>query len=165
MYYDKYLKYKKKYITLKNNQVIYGGSIDLRNKSIQEINTTIFHTNLENLTTSNTYYRKVLCTSNNMQLVIMSIPVGENISYEIHHDHDQFIRIEKGKGEAIIGEKNKITYPLIDGDCIIIPANTYHEITNTGHKPLQLYTIYTPPEHDSTRIDHIKPSITESKLI
>lgn len=161
MYYDKYLKYKKKYIILKNNQVKYGGSIDLRNKSIQEINTTIFHANLESLTTSNTYYRKVLCTSNNMQLVIMSIPVGENISYEIHQDHDQFIRIEKGKGEAIIGQKDKKTYALKDGDCIIIPANTYHEIINIGHEPLQLYTIYTPPEHVPSRIDYIKPSIDE----
>jgi mannose-6-phosphate isomerase-like protein (cupin superfamily) len=161
MYYDKYLKYKKKYISSKNNLQKYGGSIDLRNNLIEKTNTTIFHTNLEKKTLSNKYYREVICTSKNMQLVIMSIPVGENISYEIHQDHDQFIRIEKGKGEAIIGEKEKIehikTYLLEDGDCIIIPANTHHEIINIGSEPLQLYTIYTPPEHDPSKIDKIKP--------
>ena len=47
MYYDKYLKYKKKYISLKNNLQKYGGSIDLRNNFIEKTNTKIFHTNLE----------------------------------------------------------------------------------------------------------------------
>ena len=66
MYYDKYLKYKKKYISVKNNIVKYGGSIDLRNNLSEKTNTTIFHTNLEKITLSNKYYREVICTSKNM---------------------------------------------------------------------------------------------------
>ncbi len=161
MNFDKYLKYKKKYVSLKNNKEKFGVSIDLRKNLIEKINTTIFHTNLEKITLSNKNYREVICTSKNMQLVIMSIPVGENILYEIHQDHDQFIRIEKGKGQANIGEKGEKegikSYLLEDGDCIIIPANTYHEIINIGLEPLQLYTIYTPPEHEPSKIDKIKP--------
>ncbi len=91
MYFTKYLKYKKKYI---NSKLIKkGGSFDLRHDLIEKTNTLIYKNNLETTTLENNEYRKVLCTSNNMQLVIMSIPVGENISYEIHKDHDQFIKI------------------------------------------------------------------------
>lgn len=30
---------------------------------------------------------------------------------------------------------------------IMVPAGTWHNITNTGNIPLKLYTIYAPPEH------------------
>ena len=157
MYFNKYLKYKKKYI---NSKLIKkGGSFDLRHDLIEKTNTLIYNVNLDNTTVQNTDYRKVLCTSNNMQLVVMSIPIKENIPFEIHKDHDQFIKIEKGSCTAIIGKDNKNSYVLNEGDCIIIPSNTYHEITNIGNENLKLYTIYTPPEHEINRIDHIKPII------
>ena len=159
MYFNKYLKYKKKYI---NSKLIKkGGSLDLRHDLIDKTNTLIYKNNLETTTLENNEYRKVLCTSNNMQLVVMSIPIKENISFEIHTNHDQFIRIEKGNCNANIGHDHKNTYTLVEGDCIIIPSNTYHEITNTGNEPLKLYTIYTPPEHEVNRIDHVKPEIKE----
>jgi mannose-6-phosphate isomerase-like protein (cupin superfamily) len=92
-----------------------------------------------------------------MQLVVMSLLPDENIPLEIHKDHDQFIKIEKGHGVAIIGNTNKKKVLLQKGDCIIIPKNTYHEIKNIGSIKLKLYTIYTPPEHDAYRIDKKKP--------
>jgi len=160
MYFNKYLKYKKKYINEKPNKI--GGSLDLRHNLTDTANTSIYNVNLENTTVQNTEYRKVLATSNNMQLVVMSIPIHENINFEIHKDHDQFIKVEKGSCTAIIGDNpNKKSYILNEGDCIIIPLNTYHEIINTGKEPLKLYTIYTPPEHDVNRIDHVKPIIND----
>jgi mannose-6-phosphate isomerase-like protein (cupin superfamily) len=30
---------------------------------------------------------------------------------------------------------------------IIVPAGARHNIRNTGEKPLQLYTLYAPPQH------------------
>ena len=30
---------------------------------------------------------------------------------------------------------------------IFVPAGYWHNLTNTGHKQLKLYTIYAPPEH------------------
>jgi mannose-6-phosphate isomerase-like protein (cupin superfamily) len=143
MYFNKYLKYKKKYINSKLIQT--GGSPNLRHNIIDGTNTLIYKNNLDTTTIKNNEYRKVLCTSNNMQLVVMSIPEKENIPFEVHSNHDQFIRVEKGECNAIIGNKQKNTYTLCEGDCIIIPSNTYHEITNTGNEPLKLYTIYTPP--------------------
>lgn len=81
----------------------------------------------------------------NQQFVLMSIPQGDGIKMETHESHDQFIRIEKGEGKAIIGNS---TYKLKDGTAFIIPAGTSHQISNTSNsEPLKLYTIYSPPEH------------------
>ena len=80
-----------------------------------------------------------------MQLVVMLIPVGEDIGEETHTDVDQFIRVESGEGRA---ELDGMTYHLTDGFCVIIPAGTKHNIINDSETdPLKLYTIYTPPEH------------------
>ena len=109
----------------------------------------VFCKNIEKLTLDNKYYRNVLYTHNKgMQFVIMSLQVGEEIGMEKHTNTDQFIRIEKGKGELHIKNDNKIKkYKLVDGSGLIIPSNTYHNIINTGKEELKLYSIYTPPEH------------------
>ena len=103
-----------------------------------------FKGNIEKLTLKNTYYRKVINTTENSQLVLMCIQPGDEIGREKHDNTTQFIRIESGKGVAYI--KNK-RYNLKDGDAIVIPNNTYHNIINTGKKELKLYSIYSPPVH------------------
>jgi mannose-6-phosphate isomerase-like protein (cupin superfamily) len=114
---------------------------------------TFFHKNIEKSTISNNFYRKVLYThknekNNGMQFVLMSLKPGVEIGMEIHKDHDQFIKIEKGKGKAIIKKGHILkSYKLYDGIGIIIPSGTYHNIINTGKDNLKIYTIYTPPEH------------------
>jgi mannose-6-phosphate isomerase-like protein (cupin superfamily) len=103
---------------------------------------------IENQTLKNKYYRKVIYTTKNMQLVLMSIPKGEEIGMEKHKNTSQFIRVEGGKGIAIVGNKK---YSLKDGKAVLIPPNKRHNIINTGSKPLKLYSIYSPPEHPSDR--------------
>jgi mannose-6-phosphate isomerase-like protein (cupin superfamily) len=103
-----------------------------------------FVTNIEKDTLENENFRKVLYTAKNMQLVVMSLKVGEEIGLETHPEHDQFIRVDKGSAKAILnGEESE----LVDGSCVIIPAGVEHNIINTGGDMLKLYTIYTPPEH------------------
>jgi len=35
-----------------------------------------------------------------------------------------------------------------DGDCVVVPAGTYHNVINASKAaPLKLYTIYSPPNH------------------
>lgn len=105
---------------------------------------TGFVTNIEKDTLENENFRKVLYTAKNMQLVVMSLEVGEEIGMETHPEHDQFIRIDQGDAKAILnGEESELT----DGSCVIIPAGTEHNIVNTGEQKLKLYTIYSPPEH------------------
>jgi mannose-6-phosphate isomerase-like protein (cupin superfamily) len=80
----------------------------------------------------------------------MSIHVGDDIGLEIHPTTDQFIRIEQGQGLVQIGyRKDKLDYQEMayDNDAIMIPAGTWHNVTNTGKTPLKMYVIYAPPHH------------------
>ncbi len=100
--------------------------------------------NIQKETLENNLFRKVLYTARHTQLVVMSIPVGGEIGMETHEDTDQFIRIERGEGKAILNAKE---YALADDSVIIIPAGTEHNIVNTGTSDLKLYTLYSPPHH------------------
>lgn len=111
-----------------------------------------FVTNLEKDTLENDNFRKVLYTAPHSQLVLMSIAVGEDIGEEIHH-LDQFLRIEKGTGKAVL---NDIEYSLEDGSSVVVPAGVKHNIINTGDEPLKLYTVYSPAEHKDGTIHTTK---------
>ena len=115
----------------------------------------IFYGNIEDITEGNPYYRRVLATTLNMQLVVMSLLPHEDIGNEIHPYITQFIRIEKGNGMGIIDGKKCILSP---GFALIIPPGTEHNIINTSSTELlKLYTIYSPPNHDRDRLDIEKP--------
>ncbi len=104
-----------------------------------------YSTDIETDTTQNTFFRKVLYTGHNSQLVLMSLQPGEEIGLEVHSDRDQFFRIEQGTGEVHI-DGNAIT--VKDGSAVIVPAGAEHNIINTSSDQLlKLYTIYSPPEH------------------
>jgi len=102
-----------------------------------------FNDNIEKLTLENDNFRKVLYTGQYSQLVVMSVPVGEEIGMEVH-GQDQFIRIEAGEGKAVLDD---VEHSLSDGFAVVVPAGTHHNIINTGTDPLKLYTIYSPPHH------------------
>lgn len=103
-----------------------------------------FHDDIEQLTTANQDFRRVLYTGRNLQLVLMSLPAGCDIGAEVHEDRDQFFRFEEGEGEVEIDEHR---YRVADGSGIVVPAGARHNVRNTGAAPLKLYTIYGPPEH------------------
>ena len=98
---------------------------------------------MEKDTLDNKNFRKVLYTGHNMQLVLMSVKVGEDLGMEIH-DVDQFFRFESGEGKCIINDNE---YEVKDGDSVIVPGGAEHNLINTGKELLQFYTIYTPPNH------------------
>ena len=106
--------------------------------------------NIDRAAKLNTNYRTALWTGQDIQVTLMSIPVGGEIGLEIHDDLDQFIRIESGRAVVMIGHhKDELTErQRIDGNySVIIPAGTWHNIINTGNTPLKLYSIYSPPKH------------------
>ena len=99
---------------------------------------------IEKVTKENKNFRKVLYTAKNSQLVVMSLRPGEEIGKEVH-ELDQFIRIEKGKGKAVL---DGVEHKIEDDYAIVIPAGARHNIINTSKdKEMKLYTIYSPPEH------------------
>ena len=60
---------------------------------------------IEKLTLENTDFRRVLYTGRYLQLVLMTLKVGEEIGEEVHEDRDQFFRVERGRGEVRIDDR------------------------------------------------------------
>ncbi|MDO5017631.1 MAG: cupin domain-containing protein [Porphyromonas sp.] len=109
-----------------------------------------FSVDIEDYTDANTNFRTTLWTGHQMQLTLMSIPVGGDIGEEIHGEIEQFIRIESGEGEVFIGETQetmKSVKRVGDDDIVFIPRGVWHNIKNIGDEPIKLYSIYAPTEH------------------
>jgi mannose-6-phosphate isomerase-like protein (cupin superfamily) len=119
-----------------------------------------YHVNIEKATTDNNNFRKVLYTGEHTQLVLMSLKPDEEIGLETHPDIDQFFRVDAGNGKCII---NGNEYNLKNGDCVIVPAGSEHNIINTGKEPLKLYTLYSPPHHKDGIIFKTKKDAEASK--
>lgn len=100
--------------------------------------------NIEKAALENDYFRKVMYTAKNSQLVVMSLKPKEDIGEEIHH-LDQFIRCEAGRGKAVL---DGVEHEITAGFAVVVPAGEKHNIINTSpDKPLKLYTVYSPPNH------------------
>lgn len=104
-----------------------------------------FKTNIENETVNNTSFRKVLYTARHMQIVLMTLKLGEEIGMETHSENDQFFRFESGNGKCIIDQTE---YDVKDGDAVVIPSGAKHNIINVSKdSELKMYTIYAPAHH------------------
>jgi mannose-6-phosphate isomerase-like protein (cupin superfamily) len=110
--------------------------------------------NIERKTLSNKYFRQVVFTGKNCQLVLMNLKPGEEIGMEVHPKVDQFFRFEKGAGKVIIdGEEHEVK----DGDAVVVPQGSMHNVINTSNvNELMLYTIYSPPNHPDGTIHKTK---------
>jgi len=101
---------------------------------------------IEKQTLDNNFFRKVLFTGKYSQLVVMCLQGGEEIGNEVHPNVDQFFRVEEGSAKFVFNDKEK--HLVGDGDAVVVPAGTYHNVINTSStKPLRRYTIYTPANH------------------
>lgn len=115
--------------------------------------------NIEDLTETNHDFRRVLYTGKHLQLVLTSLNSGQDIGDETHATHDQFFRIEKGRGEIVI---DGTTTPVKSGDGILVPAGARHNLRNTGDKAMRLYTLYGPPNHVDKLVQSRKSEATAS---
>lgn len=122
-----------------------------------------FAVNIEDETIKNKNYRKVIYTSTNLyglQLVVMSLKPEEEIGMEKHASVDQFIRIEQGEAIVTIGKTKKELYRLKASDAVVIPAGTWHNVSNANSKyDLKLYSLYTPPQHKPDTLQKNKPKL------
>lgn len=109
-----------------------------------------FVIDIEDAAERNNTFRTAIWTGEHLQVTLMSIKPGENVGLEVHPNTDQFLRIEEGRGLVEMGKsKNALNYRrnVDEDDAIMVPAGTWHNLTNTGRKNLKLYSIYAPPEH------------------
>lgn len=106
--------------------------------------------NIEKDTLDNPNFRVTRWTGSKIQLTLMCIPVGADIGLEVHETHDQFLRLEQGKGRVQMGRaKDDLSFDreVSDDWAVFVPAGTWHNITNVGDEPIKLYAIYGPPDH------------------
>jgi mannose-6-phosphate isomerase-like protein (cupin superfamily) len=111
--------------------------------------------NLEQQTVQNTAYRTVAWSGRYLQLTLMSIPEGADIGLEMHPETDQFLRLDAGRGRVQMGparDNLEFEQEVTDGWCILVPAGTWHNVTNIGNDPMQVYAIYAPAHHKPGKV-------------
>ena len=101
----------------------------------------------------NTYFRQVLATGPNTQVVIMSIKPGEDIGEETHKDNDQVLYLAAGSGKVVLNHEES-SYSA--GDLVLVPAGTLHNFVNTGAEDLKIITTYSPPHHPDGTVHKTK---------
>ena len=110
---------------------------------------------IETATKENRDYRSVAWSGRYLQVTLMSIPVGGDIGLEAHLETDQFLRLDAGHGRVQMGPaKDDMPFEqdVSDGWCVLVPAGTWHNITNIGATPMQVYAIYAPAHHKPGKV-------------
>jgi mannose-6-phosphate isomerase-like protein (cupin superfamily) len=117
--------------------------------------------NIERETRKNNAFRRVVWTTPQQQMVFMSLQPQEEIGLERHLYATQFLRIEQGVGLVQIeGEE----YEIYEGDAILVPANTLHNVINLSEQEqLKLYTIYSPPMHAPALVQNQRPAASSKE--
>jgi mannose-6-phosphate isomerase-like protein (cupin superfamily) len=118
---------------------------------------------IEKQTVKNKFFRQVLYTGKYCQLVVMCLKPGEEIGNEVHPKVDQFFRIEKGKAKFVLN--NTETHIVKADEAAVVPAGTYHNVINASKtEKLQLYTVYSPPNHPDGTVHKDKAEAEEAEL-
>ncbi|UWE04069.1 cupin domain-containing protein [Laceyella sacchari] len=133
---------------------------------LKDYGKTPFVVNIEKATKQNNTYRTALWTGDHLQVTLMCIGVGDDIGLEVHPNVDQFLRIEQGRGLVQMGDsKDRLDFraEVYDDYAIMVPAGKWHNLTNTGNKPLKLYSIYAPPEHPFGTVHRTKADAMEAE--
>jgi mannose-6-phosphate isomerase-like protein (cupin superfamily) len=107
-------------------------------------------TDIKKATLHNHAFRVALWTGSHLQLTLMAVPPGEDIGLEMHPHVDQLLCVQQGQGVVLMGEGESSLHfkqPVFDDCVMIIPAGKWHNIINTGCRPLKLYSVYAPPNH------------------
>ncbi len=132
--------------------------------SITDYGASPLAVNMSCFANMNTNYRTAFWTGEHLQVTLMSIPVCDEIGFEMHPNIDQFIYVENGYGLAMMGKNQchlNIEEKIEKNYGIIIPAGTWHNIINTGNSPLKLFSIYAPPQHPFGTVHKTKENAHE----
>ncbi|HEX4898570.1 MAG TPA: cupin domain-containing protein [Candidatus Limnocylindrales bacterium] len=126
-----------------------------------------FNTDIVAAARANTFFRQVLSTGPNAQVVVMSIPPAGEIGEEVHDHVDQVLVFVAGEGVAVLEGAESAVGP---DRMVHVPAGLRHNVVNRGSVDLRLYTVYAPPQHapgtihrtkaeaDADEADTVKPS-------
>ena len=101
----------------------------------------IFNKDMIDLATKNTLWQKEVYRDRKIQIVLMSIPAGEEIGMETH-SADQTTYIVAGDAQVVIdGHSTKAGANHL----VVIPKGAEHNVINKGSGELKLFSVYAPP--------------------
>jgi mannose-6-phosphate isomerase-like protein (cupin superfamily) len=107
--------------------------------------------NLRQLVLDNSFYRKVLYTTQQMQVVAMSIDPRRSIHPEVHNYITQMFTVIAGSATISV---NDVEHIVGEGDSVLVPAGAKHEVYNNSEiRTLKLWTVYAPPQHEPGTVD------------
>lgn len=138
----------------------------LNEQVLKDYGSKPFVVNIEKITKQNKNFRTALWTGRHLQVTVMSINIGDDIGLEVHPSTDQFIRIEEGQALVQMGDsKDKLDFEekAYENYAIMIPAGKWHNVINTGNKPLKIYVIYAPPQHRFGTVQETKATAMASE--
>jgi mannose-6-phosphate isomerase-like protein (cupin superfamily) len=131
---------------------------------LQDYGTHPYVVNINQAAKQNNRYRTTLWTGKHLQVTVMSISVGDDIGLEVHPVTDQFIRIEEGQGLVQMGDsKEKLEFQAMayENYAIMVPAGKWHNVINTGNRPLKVSVLYAPPHHPYGTVHETKADAQE----
>jgi mannose-6-phosphate isomerase-like protein (cupin superfamily) len=101
----------------------------------------IFNKDMIELAGKNTLWQKEVYRDPKVQIVLMSIPVGEEIGMETH-PADQTTYIVDGEAQIVIDGHSTTAIP---NHLVVVPKGSRHNIVNKGSGALKLFSVYAPP--------------------
>ncbi|HEX6975637.1 MAG TPA: cupin domain-containing protein [Vicinamibacterales bacterium] len=90
----------------------------------------------------NTWFRHVVYTARHSQLVLMSIPPGDELGDELHDNSDLMYVVVEGEGDAIVAGKAR---QANKNDVVFVRAGIRHNFRNTTRDDLKLYAVCAGP--------------------
>lgn len=122
-------------------------------EALEEQTKSPFLGNLRELAKKNTDFRRVVFTGEHLQFTVMAIPPGGDIGEETHEAVEQVFFCVSGQGKTVLNGKAKT---FGEGDVLVVPPGTKHNLMNTGDEALKFYTSYSPPNHLPTVVHKTK---------
>lgn len=101
----------------------------------------IFNKDMVQLAEKNDFWQKEVFRDPRVQVVLMSIPPGEEIGMETH-PADQTTFIVSGEAQVTIDGHNTKAGA---NHMVVVPKGAQHNIVNKGSGTLKLFSVYAPP--------------------
>ena len=101
----------------------------------------IFNKDMVELAGKNELWQKEVYRDPKVQIVLMSVPAGEEIGMETH-PADQTTFIVHGDAQVVIDDHTTKAGP---NHLVVIPKGAKHNIINKGTGALKLFSVYAPP--------------------
>ena len=100
-----------------------------------------FNKDMVDLARKNSFWQKEVYRDARVQIVLMSIPEGEEIGAETH-PADQTTFIVEGEASFVIDGRSTAAGV---NHLVVVPKGAEHNVINKGSGELKLFSVYAPP--------------------